>query len=85
MIAAELAVLTPQEVEAILREAGLSGVQVLCTGFAFRGWLVCFVDRLNPPPRAVSRRPGTDDCLRLGPGVPPRRAGGSSRHIADTE
>ncbi|MES2929118.1 MAG: class I SAM-dependent methyltransferase [Pseudomonadota bacterium] len=38
-IAAELAVLTPQEDEAILREAGFSEVQMFYMGFAFRGWV----------------------------------------------
>lgn len=38
-IAAELAVLTPQEDEAILREAGFSDVQMFYMGFAFRGWV----------------------------------------------
>ncbi|MDP3226523.1 MAG: class I SAM-dependent methyltransferase [Acidovorax sp.] len=40
-IAAELAVLTPQEDEAILHEAGFSDVQMFYMGFAFRGWLAC--------------------------------------------
>src|SRR3989344_2737789 len=38
-VAAELAVLTPQEDEAILREAGFSDVQMFYMGFAFRGWV----------------------------------------------
>jgi tRNA (cmo5U34)-methyltransferase len=38
-IAAELAVLTPQEDEAILREAGFTDVQRFYMGFAFRGWV----------------------------------------------
>ncbi|MBV7454227.1 class I SAM-dependent methyltransferase [Acidovorax sp. sif1233] len=38
-IAAELAVLTPEEDEAILREAGFSDVQMFYMGFAFRGWV----------------------------------------------
>ncbi|MFY3383075.1 class I SAM-dependent methyltransferase [Paracidovorax sp. MALMAid1276] len=38
-VAAELAVLTPQEDVAILREAGFSDVQMFYVGFAFRGWL----------------------------------------------
>ena len=38
-IAAELAVLTPQEDEAILREAGFTDVQMFYMGFAFRGWV----------------------------------------------
>jgi tRNA (cmo5U34)-methyltransferase len=37
-VAAELAVLTPQEDEAILREAGFSDVRMFYMGFAFRGW-----------------------------------------------
>ena len=37
-IAAELAVLTPQEDEADLREAGFRDVRVFYVGFAFRGW-----------------------------------------------
>jgi tRNA (cmo5U34)-methyltransferase len=40
-IAAELAVLTPQEDEAMLREAGFSDVQMFYMGFAFRGWIAC--------------------------------------------
>jgi len=38
-IAAELAVLAPQEDEAILREAGFTDVQMFYMGFAFRGWV----------------------------------------------
>ena len=38
-IAAELAVLTPQEDEADLREAGFRDVRVFYVGFAFRGWV----------------------------------------------
>ena len=38
-VAAELAVLTPQEDEAILREAGFTDVQMFYMGFAFRGWV----------------------------------------------
>ena len=38
-VAAELAVLTPEEDEAILREAGFSDVQMFYMGFAFRGWV----------------------------------------------
>lgn len=38
-VAAELAVLTPQDDEAILREAGLSDVRMFYMGFAFRGWV----------------------------------------------
>lgn len=38
-VAAELAVLTPQEDEAILREAGFGDVQMFYMGFAFRGWV----------------------------------------------
>lgn len=38
-VAAELAVLTPQEDEAILREAGFSDVRMFYMGFAFRGWV----------------------------------------------
>ncbi len=38
-VAAELAVLTPEEDEAILREAGFSDVRVFYLGFAFRGWV----------------------------------------------
>ncbi|CAN7342880.1 class I SAM-dependent methyltransferase [Acidovorax sp. LjRoot129] len=40
-VAAELAVLTPEEDEAILREAGFSDVRLFYMGFAFRGWVVC--------------------------------------------
>jgi tRNA (cmo5U34)-methyltransferase len=39
-VAAELAVLTPEEDEAILREAGFSDVRMFYMGFAFRGWVV---------------------------------------------
>ncbi|MFI8618543.1 class I SAM-dependent methyltransferase [Acidovorax sp. NPDC077693] len=38
-VAAELAVLTPQEDEAILREAGFGDVRMFYMGFAFRGWV----------------------------------------------
>lgn len=38
-VAAELAVLTPQEDEAILLEAGFGDVQMFYMGFAFRGWV----------------------------------------------
>ena len=38
-IAAELAVLTPKEDEAILRGAGFSDVRMFYMGFAFRGWV----------------------------------------------
>ena len=38
-VAAELAVLTPQEDEAILRAAGFSDVRMFYMGFAFRGWV----------------------------------------------
>ena len=38
-VAVELAVLTPQEDEAILREAGFSEVQLFYMGFAFAGWV----------------------------------------------
>lgn len=38
-IAAELVVLTPEEDEAVLREAGFSDVRVFYMGFAFRGWV----------------------------------------------
>ncbi len=38
-VAAELAVLTPEEDEAILREAGFSDVRMFYMGFVFRGWL----------------------------------------------
>lgn len=38
-VAAELAVLTPQEDEAILREAGFDDVRMFYMGFAFRGWV----------------------------------------------
>ena len=38
-VAAELAVLTPQEDEEILREAGFSDVRMFYMGFAFRGWV----------------------------------------------
>ena len=38
-IAAELEVLTPEEDEAVLREAGFSDVRVFYMGFAFRGWV----------------------------------------------
>ncbi|WP_255593488.1 class I SAM-dependent methyltransferase [Acidovorax sp. sic0104] len=38
-VAAELAVLTPQEDEAILHEAGFGDVRMFYMGFAFRGWV----------------------------------------------
>ena len=38
-VAAELAVLTPDEDEAILREAGFGDVRMFYMGFAFRGWV----------------------------------------------
>lgn len=38
-VAAELTVLTPEKEEAILREAGFSGVRMFYMGFAFRGWV----------------------------------------------
>ncbi|RZJ09672.1 MAG: class I SAM-dependent methyltransferase [Acidovorax sp.] len=38
-VAAELAVLTPGEDQAILREAGFSDVRMFYMGFAFRGWV----------------------------------------------
>jgi tRNA (cmo5U34)-methyltransferase len=38
-VAAELPVLTPEEDEAILREAGFSDVRMFYMGFAFRGWV----------------------------------------------
>ena len=40
-VAAELAVLTPEEDETVLREAGFSDVQMFYMGFAFRGWVAC--------------------------------------------
>jgi|GEM_PF-24300 len=44
-VAAELAVLTPQEDEAILREAGFTDVQMFYMGFAFRGWVATACER----------------------------------------
>ncbi|WP_146871875.1 class I SAM-dependent methyltransferase [Acidovorax delafieldii] len=38
-VAAELAVLTPEEDEAVLREAGFGDVRMFYMGFAFRGWV----------------------------------------------
>ena len=38
-VAAELAVLTPEEDEAILREAGFSDVRMFYMGFAFKAWI----------------------------------------------
>lgn len=38
-VAAELAVLTPEEDEAVLREAGFGVVQMFYVGFTFRGWV----------------------------------------------
>jgi tRNA (cmo5U34)-methyltransferase len=38
-VAAELAVLTPQEDEAVFREAGFEDVRMFYMGFAFRGWV----------------------------------------------
>lgn len=35
----ELPILTPAQDEAVLREAGFSGVQLFYVGFAFRGWV----------------------------------------------
>lgn len=40
-VAAELAVLTPEEDEAVLREAGFRDVRMFYVGFAFRGWVAC--------------------------------------------
>lgn len=40
-VAAELAVLTPEQDEAVLREAGFSDVWMFYMGFAFRGWVAC--------------------------------------------
>ena len=40
-VAAELAVLTPEEDEGVLREAGFSEVRMFYMGFAFRGWVAC--------------------------------------------
>lgn len=37
-VAAELALLTPEEDEAVLREAGFGEVRMFYMGFAFRGW-----------------------------------------------
>ncbi len=38
-IAARLTILTPEEDEAILREAGFSNVSLFYAGFTFRGWV----------------------------------------------
>jgi tRNA (cmo5U34)-methyltransferase len=38
-IGARLHILSPDEYEAILREAGFSGVSLFYAGFAFRGWV----------------------------------------------
>ena len=38
-VAVELAVLTPQQDEAILRDAGFGDVRMFYMGFAFRGWV----------------------------------------------
>jgi len=38
-IEAELHILTPEQDETILREAGFSNVSLFYTGFAFRGWV----------------------------------------------
>ena len=38
-VAAELAVLTPKQDEAVLREAGFGDVRMFYMGFAFRGWV----------------------------------------------
>lgn len=40
-VAANLAVLDPAEDEALLREAGFSGVEMFYAGFSWRGW-VCY-------------------------------------------
>ncbi|MBB5234681.1 hypothetical protein HNQ09_002124 [Deinococcus budaensis] len=37
---ARLHILTPEEDEATLRDAGFRGVSLFYTGFAFRGWVV---------------------------------------------
>lgn len=34
-----LTILTPEQDEAMLREAGFSGVNLFYAGFAFRGWV----------------------------------------------
>ncbi len=39
MIAANLPILSPEEDEALLREAGFEGVSLFYAGFAFRGWV----------------------------------------------
>lgn len=38
-IAGRLAILAPEEEEAMLREAGFSGVSLFYAGFSFRGWV----------------------------------------------
>jgi len=38
-VAAQLTVLSPEQDEAILREAGFSNVRLFYTGFTFRGWV----------------------------------------------
>jgi tRNA (cmo5U34)-methyltransferase len=39
MIAARLPILSPEEDEQLLRDAGFSGVSLFYAGFAFRGWV----------------------------------------------
>ena len=38
-VAVELALLTPEEDEVVLREAGFSDLRMFYMGFVFRGWL----------------------------------------------
>ena len=40
-IGAELPILTPEEDEALLRDAGFTGVALFYAGFGFRGWVAC--------------------------------------------
>lgn len=40
-IGERLPILSPEEDEALLREAGFTGVSLFYAGFAFRGWVAC--------------------------------------------
>lgn len=40
-VANRLTILAPEEEEAMLREAGFSGVTLFYAGFSFRGWVAC--------------------------------------------
>ena len=40
-ISARLPILSPEEDEALLREAGFGGVELFYAGFTFKGWVAC--------------------------------------------